>query len=71
MPDPASEPVLVGRDGEIRQLRKHLDLARAGKGATIFIGGEAGVGKTRLVNEFINQAKGTGVKFTKFGNKQR
>jgi len=56
------EPTLVGRDGEIKQLRHHLDSALAGKGATVFIGGEAGVGKTRLVNEFLNQAKETGVK---------
>jgi tetratricopeptide (TPR) repeat protein len=56
------EPILVGRDGEINQLRRYLDSALAGKGATIFIGGEAGVGKTRLVTEFLNQAKETGVK---------
>ena len=57
-----SEPALIGRDQEIGQLRQHLDSALAGRGATIFIGGEAGVGKTRLVNEFLNQAKETGVK---------
>ncbi|UCH58240.1 MAG: ATP-binding protein, partial [Candidatus Bathyarchaeota archaeon] len=45
---------MVGRDQEIGQLRQHLDSALAGKGATVFIGGEAGVGKTRLVNEFLN-----------------
>ena len=56
------EPTLVGIDGEIKQLSHHLDSALAGKGATVFIGGEAGVGKTRLVNEFLNQAKETGVK---------
>ena len=33
-----------------------------GKGATIFACGEAGVGKTRLVNEFLNQAKKKGAK---------
>ena len=57
-----SEPALVGRDQEIGQLRQQLDSALAGKGATVFIGGEAGVGKTRLVNEFLNQAKETGIK---------
>jgi predicted ATPase len=62
MPNLASKPVLVGRDDEIKQLRQHLDSALAGKGTTVFIGGEAGVGKTRLVNEFLNQAEGIGVK---------
>lgn len=62
IPSLASEPTLVGRDNEIRQLRQHLDSAMAGKGTTVFIGGEAGVGKTRLVNEFLNQAEGIGVK---------
>lgn len=57
-----SEPALVGRGQEIRQLRQHLDSALAGKGTTVFIGGEAGVGKTRLVNEFLKQAEETGIK---------
>jgi len=57
-----AEPALVGRDQEIKQLMQHLDSALMGKGTTVFICGEAGVGKTRLVNEFLNQAKKTGTK---------
>jgi len=52
-----TEPTLVGRNQEIKQLAQHLDSALNGKGTTVFIGGEAGVGKTRLVNEFLNQAR--------------
>jgi len=51
------EPVLVGRDKEIEQLMRCLDSALSGKGTTVFICGEAGIGKTRLVNEFLSVAK--------------
>ena len=56
------EPALVGRDQEIEQLMQHLDSALNGKGAAVFIGGEAGIGKTRLVTEFLNLAKNKGAK---------
>jgi tetratricopeptide (TPR) repeat protein len=55
-----TEPALVGRNGEIKQLQQHFDSALNGKGATVFVFGEAGVGKTRLVNEFLSSAKKTG-----------
>jgi len=57
-----AEPVLVGRDEEIKQLMHCLDSALSGKGTTVLVNGEAGVGKTRLVNEFLTLAKKTGVK---------
>ena len=57
-----AEPTLVGRDQEIKQLMQHLDSALNEKGTTVFICGEAGVGKTRLVNEFLNLAKKKGIK---------
>lgn len=52
----------MGRDEEIKQLMHCFDSALNGKGTTVFIGGEAGVGKTRLVNEFLNLAKKKGTK---------
>ena len=52
-----AEPVLVGRECELEQLHSLLNLAIEGKGNTVLISGEAGVGKTRLVNEFLNSAK--------------
>ena len=55
-----AEPALVGRDHEIEQLTQHLCSALNGKGTTVFISGEAGVGKTRLVNEFLALAKAKG-----------
>jgi adenylate cyclase len=51
---PLTEPHFSGRDEELKILEDHLDLALHGKGTTIFISGEAGVGKTRLVSEFMN-----------------
>lgn len=48
---------LVGREKEINQLMRQLDQVLAGKGSVLFISGEAGVGKTRLVNDFIKLAK--------------
>jgi len=39
-----------------------LNSAFSGKGTTVFICGEAGVGKTRLVNEFLALAKKMGAK---------
>lgn len=52
-----TEPHFSGRDQELKLLQNHLELAAQGKGAMIFISGEAGVGKTRLVNEFLTLAE--------------
>jgi predicted ATPase len=56
----ASSPVLVGRGVEIAQLEAMLAQAAAGESATVVVGGEAGVGKTRLVAELIDQARARG-----------
>jgi len=52
-----AEPVLVGREKELQELKEHLDSAVIGKGTTVFISGEAGSGKTRLLTEFLRIAK--------------
>ena len=49
-----AEPVLVGRERELAALQQHLDLAIQGNGVAVFVSGEAGSGKTRLVNEFFS-----------------
>ena len=48
----AVSPVLVGRAAEIAVLHESWALARGGSPATVLIGGEAGIGKTRLVSHF-------------------
>jgi predicted ATPase len=54
------QPDLIGRDGELDKLKKSLENAAAGKGSVTFIAGEAGIGKTRLVSELINEAEKKG-----------
>jgi DNA-binding CsgD family transcriptional regulator len=51
-----SSPVFVGRESERAVLARALQSARDGRGRAVFLGGEAGVGKTRLVREFVGGA---------------
>ncbi|MEV4275878.1 ATP-binding protein, partial [Actinoplanes xinjiangensis] len=46
--------VMVGRDPDLAALREALKRAHGDEPATVLIGGEAGVGKTRLVEEFCH-----------------
>jgi predicted ATPase len=48
----------VGRGEELGRLQQGLQSAAAGEPATVFIAGEAGVGKTRLVREFVGRVGG-------------
>ncbi|GAA2099454.1 LuxR family transcriptional regulator [Streptomyces albiaxialis] len=57
----AVSPVFVGRAAELATLTEALDLACRGEGPQrLMIGGEAGVGKTRLLREFLDRARATG-----------
>jgi DNA-binding CsgD family transcriptional regulator len=49
-------PVLVGRDEEARRLQAALVAAEAGRGGAVFLTGEAGIGKSRLVRETVRAA---------------
>lgn len=51
---------MVGRERELEGLQQYFDLAAQGKGATVFVSGEAGSGKTRLITEFIDKVKKKG-----------
>ena len=42
----------IGRGGELARLEAALEQVIEGSAATVVIGGEAGIGKTRLVDEF-------------------
>ncbi|MCX3062670.1 helix-turn-helix transcriptional regulator [Streptomyces beihaiensis] len=53
-------PVFVGRADELGILNSALDRAAAGEPQALLLGGEAGVGKTRLVEEFAAAACGHG-----------
>ncbi|WP_052847966.1 helix-turn-helix transcriptional regulator [Streptomyces avicenniae] len=46
-------PVFIGRSGELAELTDGLRLAAGGETQVFVIGGEAGVGKSRLLEEFL------------------
>ncbi|WBB67145.1 helix-turn-helix transcriptional regulator [Micromonospora sp. WMMD812] len=58
----AASTVLVGRQRELAALRDALGRARAGEPTTVLVGGEAGVGKTRLLEEFCRLTADAGVR---------
>ncbi|WP_373315554.1 helix-turn-helix transcriptional regulator [Actinoplanes campanulatus] len=49
----AHSTVLVGRDADLATLHDAFQRAGGGEAPALLIGGEAGVGKTRLVEEFV------------------
>jgi len=50
----------VGRDEERAELRRYLEQAAQGQGSLIMIGGEPGVGKTRISEELLAEAADNG-----------
>ena len=52
---------LVGRTRELELLNAAWRRASAGQGATVLLSGEAGVGKSRLLYEFLHGLEGRGV----------
>ncbi|CAG0932290.1 Transcriptional regulatory protein EmbR [Thermoflexales bacterium] len=49
-----------GREMEVQQLEAHWSRAARGHGGLVLVGGEAGIGKTRLVNELALIAEAQG-----------
>ena len=61
--EPAADddrPPYVGRDAELAEVRRLLDQAVKGRGALVLIGGEPGIGKTRLADEILAEARQRG-----------
>jgi len=50
----------VGRDREMARLQAKLDEARAGHGGLVMLVGEPGIGKSRTIEEFAEQARAAG-----------
>lgn len=55
-PADASRP-FVGRDREMAELRAALEEAAAGRGSLFLVGGEPGIGKSRLADELSAEAR--------------
>jgi DNA-binding CsgD family transcriptional regulator len=55
------EAPLVGRQGELIELLRLLNSATAGQGSLAVVTGEAGLGKTRLLQALENDARARGV----------
>ncbi len=74
-PPPPMRPALaplIGRDGELAELWVRLDKAAAGECQLVLIGGEAGMGKTRLLQEIeqIAGARGFQVLHGRFSDQE-
>lgn len=48
---------LAGREAEVELLAERLALARQGECQIVVVGGEAGIGKTRLLDELVDSAR--------------
>jgi ATP/maltotriose-dependent transcriptional regulator MalT len=57
----SSSPTMVGRDGELDVLLELERSARSGSPRAVVIGGEAGIGKSRLVREFVARVEADAV----------
>jgi DNA-binding CsgD family transcriptional regulator/tetratricopeptide (TPR) repeat protein len=62
MPVRCTSPAFVGRERELAALTTALDDAAAGAGTVAVVSGEAGVGKTRLVDELLARAAAEGTR---------
>ena len=61
---PGLQAPMIGREADFNQLVENLNAVREGKGGrVVFINGNAGIGKTRLVAEFRNALEGKPVNF--------
>ena len=56
----APERTMVGRDAEHAELVRGLEEAIAGRGTIVMVGGEPGIGKTRLTQALLSDARRRG-----------
>ncbi len=63
-PRVARETAVHGRDAELALLRRAFDAAAAGALRVVIVEGEAGIGKTRLVDELVARLEADGSAFS-------
>ncbi len=68
---PGGDVPLMGRDGALRQLQQQFARFQHRQGNVVWISGEPGIGKTRLMHEFVNAAREQAVIFVGIGSAQR
>jgi tetratricopeptide (TPR) repeat protein len=54
------ETALYGRDDDLAMLQRMFEKAKEGEGQVLLLEGEAGIGKTRLVDEFVGRLRQVG-----------
>jgi hypothetical protein len=52
-----STPTLVGRENLLARFRRQMTRVRRGRGASLFVEGPSGVGRSRLLGSFLIEAK--------------
>ncbi|HEV2007022.1 MAG TPA: ATP-binding protein, partial [Candidatus Limnocylindrales bacterium] len=55
-------PILVGRDELLELVDSRIAEAARGRGNTLFLSGQAGLGKTRLIRAAIRKAEAAGLR---------
>jgi MoxR-like ATPase len=50
---PSSRSVFIGREREVRAVNEAFEQARSGRPGVVLIEGEAGIGKTALIERFL------------------
>lgn len=58
----AATPIFVGRDAEQAELHEALARARSGRRQVVLVAGEAGAGKTALLDQFLETLRGDGIR---------
>src|SRR4029079_19615393 len=61
--EPILSPILVGRDEYLELADRRLTEALAGRGSTLLVAGEAGIGKTRLLRSIGRRAQALGMRW--------
>lgn len=56
-----ADNAMVGRAAEMARLKARLEALADGEGGVVIVEGEAGIGKSRLIAEFLDQADQVGV----------